>query len=156
LPRADQAGPRKAVLQVAHERVRVVPKQDCAHAFVGRRDQDRAERALADRKADRGSVPAAAELRRGHAEEIGRGGIEAPAGVEPGAVDRFGDRGTLRELVAYTLGAMGVGIGLRRHAGDRLEHTVKVKAAHASGPGERIEIRRLFRLLDHPAGIGHR
>ena len=100
------------------------------------------------------SPPARKALRR-HAEEIGRSGIEAPAGIETGAVDRLGDRRALRQLVPHAPGALGVGIGFRRHAGGRLEHAVKVKAAHAGGPGKRVKARSLFRLVDQATGMRH-
>ena len=53
---ADQPRLGEAVLQVAHQSVRIVAEQDRAHALVGCRDQDGAERAFADREADRGPV----------------------------------------------------------------------------------------------------
>ncbi len=54
---ADQGGAGKAVLQIAHERLGLVPERNRAHAFVGGGHQDRAQRALADREADRWSPP---------------------------------------------------------------------------------------------------
>jgi N-acetylglutamate synthase/N-acetylornithine aminotransferase len=47
---ADQVGLREAVLQVAHQRVRVVAQQDRADALVGRRHQHRAQRTGATAK----------------------------------------------------------------------------------------------------------
>ena len=150
---ADQPGLRKAILKAAHERVRVVAELDRADALAGRRDEDRAERALADREADRGAIPAAAKLRRGHAEEIGRSGVEAPARIEAGAVDRLGDRAALRKLLAHAFGALCIAIGFRRHAGHGLEDAVEVEAAHAGGVRQRVEARHLVRLLDRTAGF---
>ena len=46
-------------LEVAHQRARVVPEQDRADTLVGGRDEDRAERALADGEADRSPRPPA-------------------------------------------------------------------------------------------------
>ena len=83
---------RKAVLQVAHQRIRIVAEQDGAHARVALRDQDRAERALADREADLGVGAAGAEGRRRHAEHGVRRLVEAAVRVEPGVVDRLGHR----------------------------------------------------------------
>ena len=85
---ADQPGLRKAVLEVAHQGVRVVAEQDRAHAPDAGGDQDRAQRALADGEADRRASPPDRKLGGGHAEHPGRGLVEAAARVEAGAVDR--------------------------------------------------------------------
>src|SRR5262249_21510395 len=93
----------KAVLQAAHQRLRIVAELDGAHAFARRRDQDRTERALADGKANDVAVTAAAELRRRHSEQTGRGGIEAAIGVETGAIDRLRNGIARRELLTHAL-----------------------------------------------------
>ena len=48
---SDQMRAREPILQIARQRIRIVADQNRAHATLARRDQDRAERALADRKA---------------------------------------------------------------------------------------------------------
>ena len=152
---ADQKRLRETVLKVADKGVRVVAELDRADPFPGRRDENRAERAFADREANRRAIAAGTKCARRHAKEIGRSGIETPAGIETGTVDRLGDRGTLFQLVPHAPRAPGVGVGFGRHPGDRLEHPVEVKAAHAGGPGERVEARRLFGLLDQATGMRH-
>jgi len=56
-------------------------------------------------------------------------------------------------FIAHAVGALRNGISLRRHAGDRFEHTVKVEAAHACRIRQRIEAWQLVRRLDEPAGF---
>ena len=79
---ADQPRVRETILQTAHQPIRIVAEVDRTDALVRRRDQDRSERAFADRKADDVAAAAGAELRRRHAEQPGRRGIEAAAGIE--------------------------------------------------------------------------
>src|SRR5262249_23989990 len=109
------------------------------------------ERALPNREADDVTAAAGAELRRRHPEQVGRGGVEAAIGVEAGAIDRLGDGIACGELLAHALAAMAGGIGLRGHAGYRLEHAVEVEAAHARGLRQRVETRRLLGFFDQPA-----
>jgi hypothetical protein len=144
----------KAVLQRAHQGLGIVAELDGAHAFVRRRDQDRTERAFADGEANDVAVTAAAELRRRHAEQTGRGGVETAVGVEAGAIDRLRDGVARREFLAHAFGPVAGNIGLRRHAGDRFEHAVEVEAAHAGRLCQVIERRRLLRLFDQPAHTG--
>ena len=84
-----------------------------------RRHQDRAERALADREADRRCPRRRRGIGRRHAEQLGRRRVEAAAGVEAGAIDRLGHGVAARRAPSRTrCGAMRVGVGLGRHAGD--------------------------------------
>src|SRR5262249_21834728 len=83
--------------------------------------EHRTERALPNGKADEVAAAASAELRRRHAEQTGRGGIEAAVGVEARAIDRLGDGIAGGELLAHPLAAMAGGIGFRRHPGHLLE-----------------------------------
>ena len=72
---ADQLGAREAVLQVAHQRVGIVAEHDGANALVGGGDQDRAERGLADREADRRALAAAPRPRSGSCRARRRRGL---------------------------------------------------------------------------------
>ncbi len=153
---ADEARVRKAVLQTAHQCLGIVAELDGAHTFVRGRDQDRTERALANRKADDVTAAAGAELRRRHAEQVGRGGVEAAVGIKARAIDRLGDGIAGGEFLAHALAAMAGGICLRRHPGHRLEHAVEVEAAHARGLRQRVEARRLLGFFDQPAGARDR
>src|SRR5262249_55322635 len=71
----------EAILQGADHRLGVVADLDRAPPFAGGGDEDRTERALANRKANDVAAPAAAELRWRHAEQTGRGGVEPSVGV---------------------------------------------------------------------------
>src|SRR6185312_11330155 len=64
---ADQPGLRKTILQIARQRVGIVAKQDRAYAAFALRDQDRAQRTLADGEADFAVGTAGAIVRWRHA-----------------------------------------------------------------------------------------
>ena len=83
---------REAILKVAHELIGIIAEKDGGNAFLGRCDQYGAERSLANRKFDLLVGAARAVLRRSHAEHIGRLLVEAPARIEAGVVNRFGDQ----------------------------------------------------------------
>src|SRR5262245_13091829 len=87
---ADEPPVGKAVLQSAHQCFGIIAELDRAYALVGGRDDNRAERALADRKANDVTATAVAELRRCHTEQTGSGGVKAAVGVETGTIDCFG------------------------------------------------------------------
>src|SRR5207249_2493388 len=90
----------ETVLQRTEQRLGIVAELDGAHAFACGGDEDRTERALANRKANDVAAPAAAELRRRHAEQAGRGGVEPSVGVEARAIDRLRDTLAGEELLA--------------------------------------------------------
>jgi hypothetical protein len=64
---ADQRGSRKSILQLAHQHLRIIIKHDRAHAAFGRRDQNCAERAVADGETDRLAPAAYAKMMAGKA-----------------------------------------------------------------------------------------
>src|SRR5262249_15839681 len=78
----------EAARRSAAQRPGLAANPDRAPPFAGGGDEDRPERALANRKANDVPAPAAAELRWRHAEQTGRGGVEPSVGVEAGAIDR--------------------------------------------------------------------
>ncbi len=85
----------EAVLEVAHQGVGIVAEQDRADAGPRRRHQDVAERAGADREADRRALPAAPVGRRRHAEAGRRRGVEPARRAVAGLIDRLRDRAGL-------------------------------------------------------------
>src|SRR4030095_15878889 len=85
---ADQLRSRKAVLELANQLRRIVAERDRADTALASGDQDRTQRTLANRKADRRVGPTGAEAPRGHTEHRVRLFVEAPAGVVSGVVDR--------------------------------------------------------------------
>src|SRR5262249_54132307 len=108
---ADEPRLGKAILQSAHQSFRIIAELDGTHAFGRGCDQNRTERALPDRKVNDMPAAAAAELRRCHAEQGGRGGVETAVGVETRAIDRFGHRLARGELLAHAPGPIAGGIG---------------------------------------------
>src|SRR5207247_9599680 len=117
---ADSAPVEEFTLKVTRERIWLVAEQYRAHAALGRGHEDRAERAFADGEADHGAVAARAEVGRRHAEDLGRGRIEASARAKAGAIDRVGHALAARELVPHGARAVRGGIGSRREPGRRL------------------------------------
>ncbi len=152
----DELRLRECILQIAHECVGIVAELDAADAFAGRRHQNRAERALADRKTNGRAGAALAEGARGHAEQVVCALVEAGVGVETGTVDRLGDGAGGLELVPDARTPVGIGISFRRHAGHGFEHAVEMEGAHARRLGEVTEARKLLGGLDQPAGLCHR
>jgi hypothetical protein len=136
--------------------LRIVAEHDRADAFVRRRDQDRAERAFAEREADRRAGAAFAEVCRRHAEQIVGRRIEAAVRIEAGAVDRLGDGVGAFQFVAHAFAAMRIGVSFRRDAGHGFEHAMKMPRALADHFGERLQRRQLLRLLDRAAGARDR
>ena len=147
---------REAVLQFAHEPIRIVAEHDAADAFVGRRDENRAERGLTDGEADDRAFAAAPHFCRGHAEPRRRGLVEAARRVEPRVVDRLGDGRGGSELLGGAPRPLGDGIGFRRDAGDLLEDAMEVERAQGRFRGEVLEPRRLLGRRDFFAGAAHR
>ena len=92
---ADEPGVGEAVLEIAHECVGIVAEQDGAHARRRRRDQDRAERALADGETDLAAGAAGAVGPGRHAEDGRRLGVEPAAGIVAGVVAGGGHRRSL-------------------------------------------------------------
>src|SRR4029079_8980458 len=64
---ADQPRVRETILQTTHQPIRIVAEVDRTDALVRRGDQDRSERAFADRKANDVATAASPELRWRHA-----------------------------------------------------------------------------------------
>ena len=141
---ADQAGGPETVLQSAHQAVGVFVQGDFADARRGGGHEQRAQRALADRETDVHAFAFLAEDGGRHAQHGGRSLVKAAAGVEAGAVHGVGDAGAAVELLARAARAQGVGIGLGRDAGDRLENAVEMEAAHAGLAGQGGKIGRLL------------
>ena len=114
---ADQLGARESILQIARQRVRIVAEQDRADAPLAGCDQDRTERAFADREPDlacrrrrRDSATASCPALVGFR-------VKAAVGVVAGVVDRLGDRAAPFEPGAHPARAMRGGVALGRHAG---------------------------------------
>src|SRR5205085_8530757 len=78
---ADQRGVAELVLQVPRQLVGILAEQDGADAALALRDEDGAERALPDCKADLHVGAAGAEVARSHAQHAVRGGVEPAVGV---------------------------------------------------------------------------
>jgi hypothetical protein len=152
---ADQAGARKAVLEIAREHVGIVPHEDGADTAPAVRDQDRAERAFADGEADLGIGAAGAKSRGGHAQNPIGLLVEASVGAVAGPVDGVGHRRASAELAPDPGGAMGRRIGPRRQPGDRLEDAMEVIRAHPRPGRQLTERRRALRRLDDPASSPH-
>ena len=152
--RTDQGGARETVLQGAYQQVGIIADQDRSHALVARCDQNRAQRALGDGKADRLVGASGAISGRGHAEHGGRLFVEAAARVEAGIVDRLGHAGASAQPVAHAGGTVRRRILARRDTGGRFEQPVEIAGTelHCAGQGGKRE--RLAALLDHPAGLG--
>ena len=153
---ADELRPREAVFEVVHEGVRIVAEPDRAHPIRGRRDEDRAERAGTDREPDRLARASAPEHRRLHPEDLRGGRIEAAVRVEPGVVDRIGDRPAAPQRFAHPVRTVGGRVRPRRAAGGGLEYPVEMEWAHAGRRRERFEGGHLLGRLDEAAGGGHR
>ena len=150
---ADQARARELVLQVAPQLLRIVAEQNGADAFFARGDENQAEPALSYGEAY--VLPGAAftEVGRRHAEDLRGIGVEAAIGIEASVIDCRGHRVARRKPGPHALVAMRDGVGLRRDADRLLEDAMEVIGAQAHDLGERIELRRLFRRLDQPAGL---
>ena len=91
---------------------------------------------------------AAPDRARRHAEPRRRGLVEAARRVEAGVVDRLGDRLRRAQAIGRAARPHLRGIGLRRHAGDLLEHAMEMERAQARARGEGAERGRLFRRRD--------
>jgi hypothetical protein len=151
---AHQPSARELLFKHAHELLRLVAEKDRANALDACRDEDQAERALADGELDLGVAAARAELAWTHAENLRRICVEAAVRVEARTIDCFRYRCPARELLANALVAMGGGVRLGRHAGQGFEDSVEMIGAQARVAGQLIELRFLFRRLDQPAGFG--
>ena len=75
--------------------------------------------------------------------------------MKPGAVDRFRHRVSPRELVPHPLRTVRSRIRFRRDASEGFEDPMEVKAAHAGGGGERLEVRHVLSGLDQMASLRH-
>ena len=128
---ADEIGFAKTVLEVLHELVRIIPKEDGANTLFRGSNQHRTQRTFADSEADRCAGPTVAKDLRAHAEDFGGLFIEATIGVVARVVDRFRDRAAARQRLADSLGAMGAGEGFRCEADCFTKHAMKMKGAHA-------------------------
>ena len=143
-------------MQRANERVGIVAEHDGRDALFGGRDHDGAERALADREANSCALAAAPDCGRRHAEARRRGLVEAARTVEPGVIDRLGDRPGRAEILGRAARPHLSGKSLRRHAGDFLEDAVEVEGAQARSRGEVGKRGRLLGRRDFFAGAAHR
>src|SRR5512134_3949462 len=76
--------------------------------------------------------------------------------MKPGAVDRFRHRIRPRELVPHPLRPVRSRIRFRRDAGEGFEDPMEVKATHASGCSEPIEVRHVLSGLNETASPGYR
>jgi hypothetical protein len=76
--------------------------------------------------------------------------------MKPGAVDRCRYRVSAGEFVAHSLRTVRSRIRFRCDAGEGFENPMEVKAAHAGGGGERIEVRHILSGLDQMASLRHR
>ncbi len=115
-----------------------------------------AERAGADREADRRALPAPPVGRRRHAEAGRRRGVEPARRAVAGLIDRLRDRAGLPQPLRRPCRLARRRIGPRRHPGDLFEHPVEVIGAQLRRRREVGERRRGLRRLDRPAGPGHR
>jgi hypothetical protein len=68
---AREARVREAILKLTRQHLGIVAEKNGADSFLGRADQDRAERAFTNRKTDRRAAAARAEVRRRHPEQGG-------------------------------------------------------------------------------------
>ncbi len=152
---ADEGGARKAILHVAHQWLGSVAQQNGAYAARGGRYQNRPERAFPHGEANLRMRAALAEVRGRHSQNLRRCFVEAPAGIEPGAVDGFGDGAAAAEFLAHPPCPVRRGIGARSDSGDGPEDTMKVETAHARRGGEPVQPRRFFGFFNQPAGLGH-
>src|SRR5487761_26988 len=150
----DELRLREAIVQRTHQALGIIAQHDRTDALVGCCDKDSAQRALADREANRGTDTTGAELLWPHAKQRVRNGIESAARPEPGAVDRFRHAAGARQFVVQPPRAAGGRVAPRRYAGHCLEHTMEVEAAHVRCAGQRAQVRRRFRRLDRPTGLG--
>ena len=152
----DDVGFREAILQFTSERIRVIAEEDRAHAFIGGRNQHRTERAIADGKANRGSIATPAKRGRSHAESFGRSRIKASIRLKSGRVNRFGDCSIFRKFLPNASRSMRDRVGFRRHADDRFEHPVKVEPAEAHRHCEFGQSRSFLRTHDRLTSTCHR
>src|SRR5690606_38068414 len=148
----DQVGPGEAVLQPAQQSLRIVAQLDRADAALALRDEDRAERTLADGEADGGTGAAIAKARRLHAEDAVGPLVETAVGAEARLVDRIGDGSPARQLRADPAGAMRLGVRPRGQPGRGLEDAMEVEGTEVGFGGERRERRRRLRVRDAAAG----
>jgi hypothetical protein len=76
--------------------------------------------------------------------------------MKPGAVDRFRHRIRPGELVPHSLRPVCSCIRFRRDAGEGFEDPMEVKAAHAGGRSEPIEVRHVLSGLNETASLDYR
>src|SRR6202023_1358948 len=118
----------------------VIAQKNRADALVGRGDQDRAERAFTDSKADRHPVTATAVGTGCHPQGGGTARVEASVGAETGIVDRTGDAVAALQLIAHAPCTLRGDVLLRRHAHLLPEQAMEMKPADASCPRERSQL----------------
>ena len=151
----NQVRSRKTVLKVPGEAIWILADQDGANAFAASGDQDRAQRALADREADVRRRSAGAVVAGGDAEHLVGVGVETAVGIEAGVINGFGHGAAARQFIPHAARPVRGGVGPGRHARDRLEDPVKMEGAEVRRPSQFREAWRLFGRLDGPAGLGH-
>src|SRR5258707_13489879 len=82
---------REAVLEIAHELIRIIPEKNGCDAFPARGNQDGAQAGLTNCELDLLVDSTCAILGRSHAEYIARFLVKTPARIEACVVDRFSD-----------------------------------------------------------------
>src|SRR6185503_1500895 len=145
---ADEARPRKSILQVTGQSVRIVADRDGADAALALRDENRAERAFADSEADLRTLSTLAITRRRHAEHRVRFAVEAPVRAVACIVDGIGNRFAFGERIAHALRAVRSRIRARSDAGHRAKRPVQMVRAQAGACRERVERRHALGGLD--------
>ncbi len=138
----------KTVLQIAHEFIRIVAERDRTHAACGGRHQNRAERTLSHREANRCAAAAGAVIARLHTERLRRLRVEAAVRIETRFVDCIRHRRAFRQFVANAVGAPRIGIRLRCYSRARFEDAMEVVAADADRRCEFIERQRRVGRFD--------
>jgi len=96
----NQTCPRKLILQIVNERLRIVAQRDRTDAPLALRDEYGAERAFAYGELDRDIGAARTVITRPHAEQLARTLVETTVRPIPSVIDRRGDTRTLAKTLA--------------------------------------------------------
>src|SRR5690606_28675757 len=126
---ADEVGARKHVLQIVRERLRIVAEEYGADAAVALCDEDRAQRAFADREADVDVLAPGAVAARRHAEDGVRLFVKARIRTVAGVVDRLRHAVAAGELLPQAPVAMRRRICFGSQAGDAAKQAMKMVTA---------------------------
>jgi hypothetical protein len=143
-----ELGVREATAHLGEKAAVVVPERDHAHATVGHRDDDPADRRRCERVGHGLPGGAAPEDGGRHAEQGPAVLVDATQGAEAGVVDGVRHVRSVRERVPEALRATGVRVAVRRQAGGGREGAAKGRRAHVRTARESAQRRGLGAAID--------